>query len=87
MGLFDKLLGTTASDNSIGNAEQNIACPGEYYIPQASIDLAAQQRLALMYAAHTQCTHAIHAIHIHAKGIHMIHNTLTQKRNAQCEHE
>jgi hypothetical protein len=56
MGLFDKILGTTASANSatsIGSAAQIITRPGEYYIPQASSDLAAQQRHALMNAVHT----------------------------------
>ena len=51
MGLFDKLLGTTAS---IGSAAQAVTLnTGDYYIPQASIDLAAQQRHALMNAVHT----------------------------------
>jgi hypothetical protein len=54
MGLFDKLLGTTASANSIGDATQNITRPGEYYITSSSADIARQQQLAMMNAVHTQ---------------------------------
>jgi hypothetical protein len=54
MGLFDKILGTTASANSISTAVQSITRPGEYYITSSAADMAAQQRHALMNAVHTQ---------------------------------
>jgi hypothetical protein len=54
MGLFDKLLGTTASANSIGAATQGVTHTGDYYVTQSSAVMAAQQRHALMNAVHTQ---------------------------------
>jgi hypothetical protein len=57
MGLFDKILGTSASANSatsISAAEQNITRSGDYYVTQSSVDLARHQRHALMNAVHTQ---------------------------------
>ena len=57
MGLFDKLSGAAPSfgaATSIGAATQGVSLnTGEYYIPQASSDLAAQQRNALMNTIHT----------------------------------
>ncbi len=48
MGLFDKILGTTASANSatsISAAEQNITRSGEYYVPQSTVDTARRENI------------------------------------------
>jgi hypothetical protein len=57
MGLFDTLLGTTASANSATStisAEQSITRSGEYYLTNSSVDMARQQQLAMMNTVHTQ---------------------------------
>ena len=54
MSLFDKLLGSSASAASIGSAAQAVNLnTGNYYISSSSVDLAQQQRHALMNAVHT----------------------------------